>query len=175
MTSALLSVLLFQLASSHATGTAAPTSSVGGLTWSVPKSWAEGKGSAMRVATYVAAGAKGDEPAEVAVFYFAKGSGGSVEQNVERWHGQFTAEAGAAKPGSEKKNLSGLAVTLVTAEGTYSSGMMGGGAPKKGYAMRGAIVEGPQGNVFFKMTGPKKTIAAAGAGLDELLKSLKKG
>lgn len=178
-------LLLFQLASSHGSTPKPPdvapasgaATSVAGLSWTTPKGWAEGKGSAMRFATYVAPGGKGDEPAEVAVFYFGAGMGGSIEQNVERWYGQFEPEGGATKPSSEKKSYNGVPVTIVKTEGTYSAGMAMGGAvaPKKGYALRGAIAEGKSGNVFFKMTGPKKTIAAAEPALEELLKSLKKG
>jgi len=47
--------------------------------------------------------------------------------------------------------------------------------PKPGWALRGAIAEGPQGNVFFKLVGPKKTVEKAQADFDTLVKSLKKG
>ena len=41
-----------------------------------------------------------------------------------------------------------------------------------GYRMLGAIVEGPQGSIFFKFTGPAKTIAANQTGFDKMLASL---
>ena len=51
---------------------------------------------------------------------------------------------------------------------------MGQPAPKKtGYRLLGAIVEGPSGEVFFKLTGPAKTVAAAQGEFQTLLKSLK--
>jgi hypothetical protein len=46
--------------------------------------------------------------------------------------------------------------------------------PKKGYALEGAIAEGPRGSVFFKLTGPKKTVVKEKAAFDALVKSLKK-
>jgi hypothetical protein len=53
--------------------------------------------------------------------------------------------------------------------------MMGNtSAPKSGYRMLGAIVEGPEGNVFFKLTGPAKTVATAQDEFQAMLKSLKK-
>ena len=33
--------------------------------------------------------------------------------------------------------------------------------PKPGYRLLGAIVEGPEGAVFFKLTGPEKSVTAA--------------
>jgi len=38
--------------------------------------------------------------------------------------------------------------------------------------MRGAIVEAPQGLVFFKLTGPLNTVAAAEGDLNALLNTL---
>ena len=50
-----------------------------------------------------------------------------------------------------------------------------GGAPsrKPGYRLLGAIVETGSGEVFFKITGPDKTIAAAQSDFQTLLKSIK--
>jgi hypothetical protein len=50
----------------------------------------------------------------------------------------------------------------------------GGGAPKAGYRLLGAIIENPAGNVFFKFTGPAKTITANEAKFDLLLNSVTK-
>jgi hypothetical protein len=38
----------------------------------------------------------------------------------------------------------------------------------------GAIAEGPGGNVFFKLTGPDKTIAAEQSRFDQLLSSIQR-
>ncbi len=155
--------------------TGAPTA--GGLTWQLPKTWKEQPStSAMRVSTYFAPAAAGDtEGAEVAVFYFGQGQGGSVDSNVQRWLGQVAPEKGKAHPASKITKVGAIKVTLVTAEGTYAAGSAMGGpsTSKPGFVLYGAIAEGPQGPVFFKMTGPKKTMAAAKAGLDELVASLK--
>ena len=50
--------------------------------------------------------------------------------------------------------------------------MMGGGKPVAGYRLIGAIVEGPGGSVFFKLTGPAKTIAAQQKNFEQLLASI---
>jgi hypothetical protein len=40
------------------------------------------------------------------------------------------------------------------------------------YRLLGAIVEAPEGNVFFKFTGPAKTVAANQPKFDALLNSV---
>jgi hypothetical protein len=45
---------------------------------------------------------------------------------------------------------------------------------RPGYRLLGAIVEAPQGNVFFKLTGPLATVGAAEPELDALVASIRK-
>jgi hypothetical protein len=52
--------------------------------------------------------------------------------------------------------------------------MMMASGKKENFRLRGAIVEGPQGSVFFKFTGPDKTISAASAEFDAMIGSLSK-
>jgi hypothetical protein len=52
--------------------------------------------------------------------------------------------------------------------------MMSPTGKKAGYRLLGAIVEAPAGNVFFKLTGPAATIAAAQADFDALVASIRK-
>ncbi len=174
-------MVLFQMVSSHGTpaASAASAASAGGLTWTAPKAWPVAPPvSSMRVVTYGVPAAAGDpEGGEVAVFFFGPGQGGATKANVDRWLAQFQPEKGSAGPGKPvAMKVGAVNVTIVTTEGTYSSGMPGGPSmPKPGWALRGAIAEGPQGPVFFKMVGPKKTVHAAATAFDGLLKSLKKG
>jgi hypothetical protein len=67
---------------------------------------------------------------------------------------QFHGNENAAK--IETQEIAGAKVTLVSTEGTYASGMPGGGpvTEMSNYALLGAIIEQPDGNVFVKMTGP---------------------
>jgi hypothetical protein len=52
-------------------------------------------------------------------------------------------------------------------------GMMTGSPSKKeNYRLLGAIVEGPEGMVFFKMTGSQKTVADAEKEFDLMVGSL---
>lgn len=175
------SLVLFQTVSSHGAvpAPAASPKGAGGLTWTAPKDWsAAPSASTMRVVTYRVPAAAGDaEGGEVAVFYFGPGQGGATKANVDRWLAQFRPEKGNAGPGAPASmKVGAIPVTIVTTEGTYSSGMPGGpSTPKPGWALRGAIAEGSEGPVFFKMVGPRKTVHAATAAFDGLLKSLKKG
>src|SRR2546427_277431 len=129
----------------------AQAAQAGGLSWKSPAGWtAEPPSSPMRVVTYRIPAAAGDgEPGELGVFFFGKGEGGSVDANVDRWLAQLTPESGSAKPSRRVETVKGIRVTRVSAEGTYSSGMPGGPrTPKPGFALLGAIAEGPGGNVF---------------------------
>ena len=127
----------------------------------------------MRAATYIVPPAKGDsEGAECAVFV---NLGGGVQANITRWIGQFENTDGA--PNQKSETIGGLPVTTVDVSGTFKGGgpMMGqSSGPKAGYRLLGAIVEGPEGDVFFKLTGPAKTVAAAHDEFQAMLKSLKK-
>ncbi|WP_420042679.1 hypothetical protein [Cystobacter fuscus] len=153
----------------------------GGLSWTAPKEWEALPARPMRAATYRIAPAKGDtEPAELAVFYFGQGQGGAVDANVKRWVGQFQKADGTALTDKDvrtkKETLNGLAVTTVDVKGTYTGGgpMMGPSSPKAGSRLLGIIVEGPEGPLFFKLTGTERTVAGAEKGFRKLVESVKK-
>ena len=166
----LLSVLTLLLA----TG-ALRSESAGGLQWTAPAGWKSQAQRPMRAATYAVPAAAGDkEDGECAVFYFGPGQGGGVDDNIKRWVSQFET---SAKPATGKKTITGLAVTTIDLSGTYlaSAGPMSPAKTSKpGYRLLGAIVEGPQGGVFFKFTGPAKTVAAGQAGFDKMLGSVRR-
>jgi hypothetical protein len=145
--------------------------------WDAPKGWKTGPEKPMRAATYYVPAAAGDsEEGECAVFI---NIGGGVQANVDRWIGQFEQPDGSAsksKAKTEAKTINGLSVTMIDLTGTYKGGgaMMGAPTePKKGYRLLGAIVEGKSGPVYFKLTGPAKTIAAAQPDFQKMLASLK--
>lgn len=120
----------------------------------------------MRAATYSVPAETGDpEAGECAVFYFGPNEGGGVQANIDRWIGQMKQPDGSSSATKAKtQKLDGsVPITLVDLTGTYlsSSGpMMQVSAEKPGFRMMGAIVQGPQGAVFFKFTGPEKTVGA---------------
>ncbi len=128
----------------------------------------------MRAATYAVPGAQsGGGDGECAVYYFGPHQGGTVDANVKRWIGQF--EGGEKNAKTAKRVIHGLNVTAVEASGAYS-GMGGPMAPAKtvqpDYRLLGAIVEAPEGLVFFKFTGPAATVAANQSKFNAMLNSL---
>jgi hypothetical protein len=146
--------------------------------WTAPARWQTGPERPMRAATYLIPAAPGDtEGGECAVF---ANIGGGVQANLDRWVGQFELPGGGdpkEKVKTKKETINGLAVTTIDLSGTYKGGGVAMGqasAPKPGYRLLGAIVEGPGGEVFFKMTGPAKTIAAAEKDFQALLNSVSK-
>lgn len=152
-------------------------SASGELKWTMPPRWKTGPEKPMRAATYLVPPAAGDsEGAECAVFV---NIGGGVNANIKRWIGQFDQPDGSsseAKAKQNKETINGLSVTTVDLTGTFAGGGMAMGQPaakKENYRLLGAIVETPQGETFFKLTGPVKTMAAAQGEFQALLKSFK--
>ena len=150
--------------------------SAAGVQWTPPAAWKPQGQRPMRAATYDVPAAAGDgEGAECAVFFFGSGQGGGVQANIDRWLGQFQ-EKPATPPQGKKQTIGGLAVTTIEHAGTYLAGgpMQQVKTPKPGYQLVGVIVEAPEGNVFFKLTGPAKTVKTARASFDKMLGTLKK-
>jgi hypothetical protein len=152
--------------------------SAAGISWMTPAGWKAEAPRPMRAATYSISLAAGDRGiAECIVNYFGPGQGGSVEANIERWKGQVQGLDGKPAPATiEKRTLRGMPIVVIDSSGAYTG--MGGplaaaAKPEPGYRLLGAIVEGPAGTVFFKLTGPAKTIAAHEKAFNDLLASIR--
>lgn len=153
---------------------------IGPLSFEIGSSWqSTPPSSSMRVAQFSIPAAEGDpEPAELAIF---QGIGGSADQNIERWIGQFQSPDGA-EPVRQEQTVNGLIVKTLNVKGTYTGamggpmsggmGQVGGGGPKPNSQMLAAVVEGPGGPWHFKFVGPEKTVAAHQAEFDKLISSL---
>jgi hypothetical protein len=151
---------------------AAVEGSAGGLRWTAPARWTVAPPKPMRMATYALPASGGGEPGECGVFFFGKGQGGSIDDNLARWEKQF--EGGPAPKRSEK-TVHGFKVHLLEASGTYTAmggPMMQPQGKKTGWSLRGAIVEAPDGLVFFKCIGPDAVVKASAKEFDELIGSL---
>jgi hypothetical protein len=146
---------------------------VGGLKFKRPTDWAwVPLQSSMRKAQLTVPGLGAGKNAEITFFHFGPSGGGDLESNIQRWIRQFQSAPGAEKV--ESKALGGRKTTIVTTEGTFSAGMPGQSAvPMENYALLGAIVEDPEGNVFVKMTGPRETVQAAKPKFLEFLEAAK--
>ena len=133
------------------------------LTLNIPESWEESKSSSnMRLGTYSIPAAEGkEEKGELAIYNFGPG-GGSVDDNLERWVGQFAAD------GREVRLTKGSAndheYYIADISGTYNMPI---GPPIRqqtkaspGYRMLGVILLLKDGVYFLKMTGEDETIKA---------------
>jgi len=161
-------------AGSAGPGAAAQRKGPADVAYDVPEGWQKAENpSPMRKATFKIPRAEGDtEDAEMSVSQ----AGGTIEQNVNRWTGQF--ERGKDDTSSRQDRKVGeLSVTVVEVHGTFSGGMgMPGAAPagpKPKWALLGAIVETEGALTFFKLTGPEKTINAAKPAFDKFVESFR--
>jgi hypothetical protein len=130
-----------------------------GLGFDLPQGWqAETPESNMRLAQATIPGPGG--PGQLAVFFFGPGGGGPVQANIDRWVGQMELAPGA-EPSPETFEANGYQVTLVDVKGTLLPSTMGMGpsTPQPDSRLLGAVVEGPGGPWFFKVTGPDSTLA----------------
>jgi hypothetical protein len=127
------------------------------------------------VATYSIPASQGDpEGAECGVSYFGADQGGAIDMNIDRWIAQFEP---SGTPSRSTREVSGMKVTLVQVAGAYlapAGPMMAPTGKKDNYRLLGAIVEGPQGSIFFKVTGPAASVGAAEQEFDGLISSLSK-
>lgn len=156
----------------------AAVTTVAGIDWTVPDGWAAAGEKPMRVATYLIDPA--DPKAECVVYYFGAGQGGAVDANISRWINQVKQPDGSSSEAKAKRGTVAsecCEITTVEVDGTYlfSAGpMMQTQEERPDYVLVGGIAPGPQGNVFFKMTGPKANAEKSMAQFMELLKSIKK-
>jgi len=138
---------------------------VGPLRLAIPKGWQNQPAGGMRAAQWTVPGGKEGE-ATLVVYYFGEGGAGGVEDNLQRWKGQFQPEGGAQQVSlkTEVKTVAGMKVTLGEIEGRYVASMTPGSAEKNdeaGWMLAGAILETESGPYYFKLTGPKETVMAA--------------
>ncbi len=141
-----------------------------------PKTWKQ-KQPTVRIIAYefAAPAAEGDKTDGR---FTVMAAGGTIEQNIERWYGQFTQPDGsqtADKAKSDKKTIAGQTVHVVDVSGTYKdqAGPFAPAVMREDYRMLAAIIETKQGNVFLKFYGPKKTIAEHEKAFQEMVGSLK--
>ena len=167
-----------QMAKAPASNSAAGTSAnAAGVSWTIPEGWDVMGPRPMRAATYMIG--DGENSAECAVFFFGTGQGGDVQSNIDRWIGQFQQPDGSdskSKAKTEHREIGGFHVNVIDLTGTYMSGGMGGqpAVAKTGFRLLGAIVEAPEGPLFFKLTGPGAAVEDIKPHFDNLVATLKK-
>jgi hypothetical protein len=107
------------------------------------------------------------------------GAGGTVEENIKRWAGQFSQPDGSdtrEKVKTENKTIAGQPVTIVDISGTYEDKPPFSGAPgvqRENYRMLSAIISlKGAGNYFVKFYGPKATVGGQEANFIKMLEGL---
>lgn len=134
----------------------------GALTFTAPKEWNK-KMPRTRIVEveYEIPAAEGDElPGRLTVM----GAGGSIEDNITRWLGQFEQPDGKATKDVakvEKVSIGGQEVHLVDVAGDFDDkpGPFVPGVKRKDYRMLAAIVVTKEaGQYFLKFYGPKETV-----------------
>ncbi len=137
-----------------------------------PEGWVfRAPSSSMRLAEAEIPGPAG--PALLTVFFFGAGGGGGTDANLQRWAGQIEADPGAETV-RDSFTVNGYTVSTIGVAGTLLPSPMGGGPtePTPGSRLLGAVVEGPGGPWFFKITGPGETVLAAAPAFDGMLRSI---
>ena len=128
------------------------------LTSQLPAQWIEQKpSSSMRLAQFRVPGDKSEGDAELVLYYFGQGQGGSAEANIARWRSQFSNPGGGAvEPRITTMKVNDMAVTVVELRGDYarSVGMGQAGTAAPDQILLASIVEAPRGNVYVQLHGP---------------------
>ena len=134
-----------------------------GLTSKLPASWIDEKpSSGMRLAQFRIPGSDKNSHANLILFFFGQGQGGSAQANIARWQSQFSKpEGGAVEPAIEAMDVNGMPATVVEFRGDYARGAgmgpVGTAAPDQ--ILLASILESPQGNIYIQLHGPAATIA----------------
>jgi len=145
----------------------------------VPPSFvARAASSSMRLAEWSVSSADGTS-AEVIVYYFGEGQGGSAEANIARWSSQFTsAEGGPVAPRVGTLDGTAFVTTVAEYEGAYARSVgtaVGGGAATADpdQALVAAVVETPRGNLFLQLFGDRAAVAETRADFLEMVGSIR--
>jgi hypothetical protein len=121
------------------------------------------------------------DKAELIVFFFGAGGGGSVEANLKRWKGMFVPPEGKAIDDVAKTSrmkVSGVDITYLDVQGTYLHRERPGDPNSKteeraNHRMLGVVFESPNGPYFIRLVGPAETVGQHKKGFDEWLKNFK--
>ena len=135
------------------------------------------KGSSMLDYEFSAKAGEGDDAAKARVTMMA--SGGGVQPNIKRWQGQFAGGDAKLKK-TEVMKVGSWKIHVVDNNGMFADRMGGGPfaggkvVKREDWAMTGAILEHPEGRLYFvKMIGPAKVVKANRESLIKMLESVK--
>lgn len=148
-----------------------------------PASWkAEKPANKFRAYQFSVPKVGGDKKdAELVIFYFGPGSGGTVNDNIKRWKGQFQAPDGKDIDDVsklEKKKVGKVDITYLDISGTYLFKFPPFDPNAKtqklsDYRRLGVYFDSENGPYFITLTGPAKTVAQHKKGFDGWLDGFK--
>ncbi|MCU0649938.1 MAG: hypothetical protein MUF00_18245 [Gemmatimonadaceae bacterium] len=130
----------------------------------VPAGWTATKPtSSMRVAEYTVPTTAG--VAELVVYYFGPGQGGSADANLARWKGQFSTPDGSPVYERITRDSTRVAaLTIAEYRGTYARGVGAGSGPggaRPNNTLIAVVAETKSGTLFFQLFGANPAVAAA--------------
>jgi hypothetical protein len=144
---------------------------------SIPPDWIkETPSSALRIAQYRLP-ALGNDGEDGSLVVFNR-IGGTIQQNMERWYGQFMSSDGIDNRGDldgKIEMINGMQVTYASVRGVYKTGSMGlpqDTGEKSNFMMLAAIVETPEGPYYFKAVGPENTLIRRTKEFEQLIQSI---
>lgn len=117
----------------------------------------------MRLAEFIVSSSS-EESAEVVVYFFGKGQGGSVDANLVRWKAQFSSPDGSPVPETIVRDSAGpFPITIAEFRGNYQRGVGAGSADsvRIGQTLVAGIVETPRGTLFIQLFGNSARVSAA--------------
>lgn len=145
-----------------------------------PKGWtAKPVTSNMRAADFALPAAKPGDDAELIVYFFGDHGAGSVDDNLDRWLGQFEQADGKKSRDVakiEKTKFAGQDATYVSVAGHFQAQAMPGATQAidtPNAALLAAIIDSPAGPYYFKLVGARPTVDAQAAAFRAMLESLK--
>jgi hypothetical protein len=156
---------------------------IDGLKSAVPAEWKQQEvSSQFRVYHFrIPHVAEDKTDAEMIVFFFGPGGGGSADANVKRWKGMFIPPEGkkiddVAKVDSFK--VGDVNVTYLDVEGTYRFKERPFDPASKeelrpDHRLLGVVFESPKGPYFFRLVGPAKTVAENKKTFEDWIKGFK--
>jgi hypothetical protein len=154
-----------------------------GLKSKVPASWKSQKPSnKFRAYQFLVPKAEGDKKdAELVIFYFGEGSGGTVQDNLKRWKSQFQAPEGKTIDDVstvKTMKVGNVELTYLDIHGTYLYKFPPFDPNAKvmrlqNYRNLSVYWASEKGPYFIRLTGPAKTVAQHQKEFDGWLKNFK--
>ena len=135
--------------------------------------------SSMRVAQYRLPGRGSTDDAQLVIYYFGPNGAGPIEDNIDRWCGQFEQPDGRGSreaAATAERDVHGLAVTTIDLSGTYVAETSPGSGERVNqpeYRLLGAIIETDAGPYYAKLVGPAQTVARWQGRYDAFIRSLR--